>query len=182
MGKEQSKLTPRDLADLAKSTTFTQDEIKTYYKEFRKNSKTGLMTVDEFKKLYSNFFPYGDPSEFAEHVFRVFDQNNDGVLDFRELIVSMSVMKRGDVNDRLKWAFNIYDIDGNGYITRDELFGILRAIEKLSGKRNNGSRAENMAKDIFRRVDKTADGKLSLAEFIEGAKVDNNLARMVDSF
>lgn len=118
MGKEQSKLKPRDLADLAKSTTFSHDEIKAYYKEFRKKSETGLMTVDDFKKLFSSIFPNGDPSEFAEHTFRVFDQNNDGVLDFREVIVSMSLMKSGDVNDRLKWAFNMYDIDGNGYITR----------------------------------------------------------------
>ena len=118
MGKEQSKLKPRDLNDLSKATTFSEQEIKAYYKEFKRNSKTGTMTVEDFKKLYSNFFPDGDPSEFAEHTFRVFDQNGDGVLDFRELIVSMSVMKRGNVDERLKWAFTMYDIDGNGYITR----------------------------------------------------------------
>ncbi len=118
MGKEQSKLKPRDLSELSRATTFSEQEIKAYYKEFKRNSKTGTMKVDDFKKLYSNFFPDGDPSEFAEHTFRVFDQNGDGILDFRELIVSMSVMKRGNVDDRLKWAFTMYDIDGNGYITR----------------------------------------------------------------
>ena len=120
MGKEHSKLKPRDLKELAKTTTFSQQEIKAYYKEFKKNSKTGVMTVDDFKQLYSNFFPNGDPSEFAQHTFRVFDENGDGILDFRELIVSMSVMKSGNMDDRLKWAFNMYDIDGNGYITRYE--------------------------------------------------------------
>ena len=118
MGKEQSKIKPRDLNELSRTTTFSQQEIKAYYKEFKKNSKTGTMTVSDFKQLYSNFFPDGDSSEFAEHTFRVFDENGDGVLDFRELIVSMSVMKRGEVDERLKWAFNMYDIDGNGYITR----------------------------------------------------------------
>jgi Ca2+-binding EF-hand superfamily protein len=38
-----------------------------------------------------------------------------------------------------------------------------------------------MTNDIFQRVDKNADGKLSLEEFIEGAKVDNDLATMLDS-
>ena len=118
MGKDQSKIKPRDLNELSRTTTFSQQEIKAYYKEFKKNSKTGTMILSDFKQLYSNFFPDGDSSEFAEHTFRVFDENGDGVLDFRELIVSMSVMKRGEVDERLKWAFNMYDIDGNGYITR----------------------------------------------------------------
>ncbi|XP_028407374.1 neurocalcin homolog [Dendronephthya gigantea] len=181
MGKEQSKLKPRDLNELARTTTFSQQEIKAYYKEFKKNSKTGAMTVDDFKQLYSKFFPDGDPSEFAQHTFRVFDENGDGILDFRELIVSMSVMKRGNMDDRLKWAFNMYDIDGNGYITRDELLDILTAIEKLSGSENDEHCAADMANDIFERVDKNADGKLSLEEFLEGAKVDNDLASMLHS-
>lgn len=120
MGKEQSKLTPQDLKELSRITTFSQQEIKNYYKNFSKQSVGGTMTVNELKKLYSKYFPNGDPSAFAEYTFRIFDQNGDGVLDFRELIVSIAILKKGNVDERLRWAFNIYDIDGNGYITRWE--------------------------------------------------------------
>lgn len=64
---------------------------------------------------------------------------------------------------------------------RDELLGILTAIEKLSGSLVDGTSAADMANEIFERVDKNADGKLSLEEFIEGAKVDNDLATMLES-
>lgn len=210
MGKDQSKLTPQNLKELSQRTEFTHKEIKSFYKEFRKKSKTGSMKLDEFKKLYSTFFPAGDSSEFAEHTFRVFDANQDGILDFRELIVSLSVMQRGRSEERLKWAFNMYDVDGNGFITRltfvfsyyttiiynnsefeynsftnvlfrEELLGILRAIQKLSGKYDDEQLAKGITNDIFKRVDKNSDGVLSLDEFIAGAEDDNDLADMLNN-
>ncbi|PSN29805.1 Frequenin-1, partial [Blattella germanica] len=84
-----------------------------------------------FIKIYKQFFPQGDPSKFASLVFRVFDENNDGSIEFEEFIRALSITSRGNLDEKLHWAFRLYDVDNDGFITRDEMYNIVDAIYQM---------------------------------------------------
>ncbi|RMY73017.1 hypothetical protein D0863_04137 [Hortaea werneckii] len=175
----QSKLSQQELSDLQKATHFDKKELQQWYKGFLKDCPSGMLTKAEFQKIYKQFFPFGDPSSFADYVFNVFDADKSGSIDFKEFICALSVTSRGKMEDKLDWAFQLYDIDGDGKISYDEMLAIVEAIYKMVGSMvklpEDEDTPEKRVKKIFRMMDKDENGSLDMAEFKEGSKRDETI-------
>lgn len=44
-------------------------------------------------------------------------------------------MLRGSVYERLKWTFKLYDLNGDGCISRGELAEVVQAVHELMGRK-----------------------------------------------
>uniref|UniRef100_A0A8D0A0A0 Guanylate cyclase activator 1g n=1 Tax=Sander lucioperca TaxID=283035 RepID=A0A8D0A0A0_SANLU len=156
MGQEESHSEEMDLAQI-------QDLCLTFMKE----CPSGALHLHEFKRIFGVASSSAEESLYIETVFHSFDTNKDNTLDFIEYVAALHLILRGNLEDRLKWSFKMYDKDGNGKLDRQEL------IYKIKLQTTDVSMTPSEICDrIFELVDQNNDGQITLSEFMEGAQKD----------
>merc|ERR1719430_178241 len=125
--------------------------------------------------LYNQLFPEGNSVSFSENLFRVFDTNNTGEICFREFLVAMNITSNGSAEDKLSFAFKVYDVDGDGTIEYLEMLKLVTALFELNGT----DRVVGKAGEIFEKMDKDCDGMVSQKEFMAVCLEDVEITKML---
>lgn len=134
--------------------------------------------------MYKQLYPNSKSSKFCARIFEIFDCNKDNFLDFNEFLRAIKITMNGDVNDKLKCAFEIYDLKGDGKLDKKEMKKILNHIYDMLGEDNRRYRRMSKIADkkvdlIFEKFDKNKEDSLSLDEFIKGCLKDDYLNQML---
>ncbi|KAF8652896.1 hypothetical protein AX16_004084 [Volvariella volvacea WC 439] len=102
-----------------------------------------------------------DPTEeeLKEMVAEV-DVDGNGTIDFNEFLQMMAhKSSRGESVEDLREAFKVFDKDGSGSISREELKGVLHSL----GETVNDEDIDNMMLE----ADEDGNGEISFEEFIK---------------
>lgn len=82
-------------------------------------------------------------------------------------VYKLSFMYIGNVEEKNKLAFAIYDMDGDGYLSNGDLFKCLRL---LVGDNLTEVQVQQLVDRTIISADKDMDGKISLEEFCDFVK------------
>ncbi|CAD7698281.1 unnamed protein product [Ostreobium quekettii] len=124
--------------------------------------KTGCLGPKEFKKaaeIKSDFF--------ASRLFKAIDTDGNSLVTCDEFVNFMYTLECQDMRGRLQILFNVYDMDGSGGLTLDELIELLLASVQESNSQMELEVVEHLAQTIMDSFDVDGDGEISFEEFVE---------------
>lgn len=155
----------RQIAELVKLTHFEEMEVQQIQEHFKRISESvrndGVIDKEEFRKalgLRDNLF--------ADRLFDLFDENGDRTISMQEFCVGLSIFsKKGTLDEKLRFSFDIYDIDGDGSIDKDELFKILKASLFDNGLNLTEAQMRAAVDATFAEADTDNNGKISFDEY-----------------
>ncbi|KAL1122898.1 hypothetical protein AAG570_003223, partial [Ranatra chinensis] len=104
----------------------------------------------------------------------------------QDFVQGLSILCRGSVEEKLKWTFQLYDINGDGKITKDEMTDIVTAVYSLMGKLTDPSLEEGTVAGkvdtIFQKLDRNKDGVVTLDEFLACCTEDEMMTNSMAVF
>ena len=148
-----------------KNLNFSERELQKLYKNFSKidRDKSGTLEPAEFFEI-----PELANNPLVKRVIAVLDRNNDGNISFLEFVQGLNSLSAGaSPEEKLRFAFQIYDINNDGFISNGELFEVLKM---MVGNNLNEVQLQQLVDRTIVKADKDFDGKISFDEFRDMVK------------
>ncbi|XP_021280271.1 calcineurin B-like protein 1 isoform X2 [Herrania umbratica] len=153
MGCFQSKVTRQypgheDPITLASQTAFSVSEVEALF--------------ELYKSISSSVIDDG----LISKIFDLFDAKKKGVIDFGDFVRALNVFHPNvSQEDKMTFAFKLYDMDGTGFIERNEVKQMLIALLCESEMKLADETIEAILDKTFLDADINQDGKIDIAEW-----------------
>ena len=70
---------------------------------------------------------------YARNLFRIFDTNDDKVINFREFILAFATFLNETIDKQIRLSFKLYDPEDKGRVRRETMVAILSDALKSGG-------------------------------------------------
>eukprot|EP01084_Bolivina_argentea_P057601 105235_1 len=169
------EVTGKDIHTGKFSTKFSNDELQRLFRNFKSldANNDGYLSKEEFLQIEAL-----QQNPLVSRVLEIFDDDGNDKIDFSEFVQALSIFCANDAEEKkakIDFAFRIYDVNNDGYISNGDLFRILKI---MVGDNLNDTQLQQLVDRTILQADKDKDGKLSVGEFtnfIAGSDIESKL-------
>merc|ERR1712002_1198847 len=170
-------LSEENLVKIVEYTNTDKEQVLAKYRRFLSKHPKGRISRKSFQSMLSDCLPGLRADRLAQlssHIWRVYDINEDGQIDFYEFMTVLHVMSSGSSEDNLRQLFRVFDINSDGSISKDELERIVKDFEIATNKDDGG-----LVNSVFNEMDENKDGLISQEEFVEANLAQKKCSTML---
>lgn len=132
-----------------------KNDLLELFQQFDTNGD-GVLSKEEILNGYKTLMPFEDAEKEVERIMNEVDIDKSGTIDYNEFVLA-TINKQKLLNkEKLEATFKMFDKDGSGTITADEIKSVLgKTVDK------------NILEEMIKEVDTNGDQEISLVEFKE---------------
>mmetsp|Transcript_17645 Transcript_17645/g.17611 ORF Transcript_17645/g.17611 Transcript_17645/m.17611 type:complete len:233 (+) Transcript_17645:1146-1844(+) len=173
--KNRPKEQPAPTGLVKRKTVYLPQNISKQVEENKEEGEVGF-SKPEFLEIIQKLSP--GLASSAEVMFDQFDEDKSGYLDFRELTICLSILSKGNFEDKLRVCFGAYDADHSGYLQRPEVQSLLENLLRPYANelaKTDSQELKSMIDEVWNRMMRLVDkcnGVVSFNDFVYGIKAD----------
>ncbi|KAI8378716.1 hypothetical protein EDC96DRAFT_492928 [Choanephora cucurbitarum] len=163
MGQARSK----ENATLSKRTHFSPKEIDDLRQNVKEKDQNHI-TEEVFKDSVKSYVPSISMTDdvFLKRLYCAFGGTDEQSIDFSKFVDGLSVFMKGTQEEKLQLSFKLYDVDKDGYISKEEIENVIFELSKMLSEEDKESEELQKCIDcMFEDFDVDCDGKLSFEEY-----------------
>jgi len=186
MGNRSSLLLRNEeIAQIRTETGFTANQIERLYSRFTSLDRGDLGTLSREDLLRIPELAINPLGERIVDLFHTDSGNNCDRINFLQFMRVLSKFrpirpnkenKQNDTMEKMKFAFDMYDVDNDGLISKDELLVILHM---MVGANISEEQLSVIADKTISEADVDGDGLISFEEFsktFEKSDIENKMS------
>ncbi|CAG9862830.1 unnamed protein product [Phyllotreta striolata] len=138
-------------------TGFDQGSVNRLEQLFRQTVGDGKeIKKEDFKNIVmsKNLF-------FTDRVFQIFDKDNSGSISLQEFLDAMHQFAGQTPEDKIRFLFKVYDLDGDGLIQHKELQHVMRACMEENGMQFSEEQIADLTMAMFEDADTNNRGAIT---------------------
>lgn len=107
-------------------------------------------------------FDISSEEMLMERIFTTWEKGNEGLpLRLDGWIIGLSVFLRGTLLERAGFCFRIYDLNNDGFITKDEMFALMKnCLIKQPQDEDPDESVKDLMEIALKKFDVDKDGKV----------------------
>lgn len=118
----------------------------------------GKLTMDDIRQSYKTVLDQELSEEEIHSMFKHCNFSGSGAIEYSEFVVA-SLMQKDLIDDqKLQAAFDIFDRDGKGYISCEDIQRVLKLEAEME---------DYVVHKVIKQVDINGDGQVQFDEFKE---------------